>query len=118
LLNSVTHNAVWIGTETILILVNQAMQQGTFSVGDFALFVYYLDWVTGASEFIGYFLARFKQPAVSFDSLLELLSGNTQADLVAHSSLPMEGELPPVQPTGAAGGCCSHVCTGRRPNGV
>lgn len=99
LLDSVGSNAVWIGTGFILILASQAMQRGEFSVGDFALFVYYLDWVTGSSEFFGYFLARFKQTAVSFDRMLEILPGSTHKDLVDHKPLYLDGVLPDVEPT-------------------
>ncbi len=103
LLDSVSSSTVWIGTGFILILASQAMQRGDFSVGDFALFAYYLDWVTGASEFFGYFLARFKQTAVSFDRMLEVAPGSTHADLVVHNPLHLEGGLPEVAATAAAG---------------
>ncbi len=99
LLDSFSSNTVWVGTGFILILASQAMQQGAFSVGDFALFVYYLDWVTGASEFFGYFLARFKQMTVAFDRMLEILPGSTHQDLVEHTPLHLDGVLPDVEPT-------------------
>lgn len=96
LLDSVSSNAVSLGTGFILILASQAMSTGTFSVGDFALFVYYLDFVTGFSEFFGFFLAHFKQTSVSFDRMAEFLFKSSPAVLVEHDSLHLTGELPPI----------------------
>ncbi len=45
-LDSVFANTVNLGTGLILILAAQSMRGGTFTVGDFALFVYYLTFVT------------------------------------------------------------------------
>ena len=96
LLDSVSSNAVSLGTGFILILASQAMSSGTFSVGDFALFVYYLDFVTGFSEFFGFFLAHYKQTSVSFDRMAEFLFKSPPAVLVEHNSLYLKGELPTI----------------------
>lgn len=96
LLDSLSGNTVSLGTGAILLMASQAMQTGAFSVGDFALFVYYLDFVTGFSEFFGFFLAHFKQTTVAFERMLELLPGKPAEDLVKPEQLFLEGELPPV----------------------
>lgn len=96
LLDSVSSNTVSLGTGVILLMASHAMQTGTFSVGDFALFVYYLDFVTGFSEFFGFFLAHFKQTAVSFERMLELLPGKPAEYLVKPDYLHLEGVLPPI----------------------
>ncbi len=101
MLDAVSSNTVSLGTGMILILASNAIQAGTFSVGDFALFVYYLDFVTGFSEFCGYFMAHLKQTTVAFDRMMELLPGETHSRLVEHSPLHLEGELPDVTPTAA-----------------
>ncbi|HEY9667867.1 MAG TPA: ABC transporter ATP-binding protein [Coleofasciculaceae cyanobacterium] len=77
LLKSAFENLVSIGTGLILLVAAQSMQAGvgTLSVGDFALFVYYLPFVTFFLEFFGVFLALLKQTEVSFERMQALLCG-------------------------------------------
>lgn len=75
LLNSVFWNTLNIGTGLILLLSAGAIQNGSFTVGDFALFVYYLVWVTDATFFFGLALARYRQATVSNERLTELMQG-------------------------------------------
>jgi ATP-binding cassette subfamily B protein len=94
LLDAVSSNAVSLGTGFILLMASQAMNSGAFSVGDFALFVYYLDFVTGFSEFFGFFLAHFKQTSVSFIRMAEFLFNSSPEVLVEHKPLHLSGALP------------------------
>jgi ATP-binding cassette subfamily B protein len=98
LLRSVNANSVSLGTGLILILSAQAIQAGTFTVGDFALFVYYLGFVTDFTQFFGRFLAHYKQTGVAFERMAVLLQGAPPARLVAHRSLHLSGPLPPAAP--------------------
>jgi ATP-binding cassette subfamily B protein len=50
---SVYWNTVYLGTGLILLLGARSMRDGTFTVGDFALFVSYLGLVTDFSAFAG-----------------------------------------------------------------
>ncbi len=65
MLESVFWNSVNIGVGLILILAAGSMSDGSLGIGDFALFVFFLDYVTDAGFFVGLFLARFKQAGVS-----------------------------------------------------
>ncbi len=96
LLHSVFWNTVNLGTGAILILAAQAMRAGTFTVGDFALFVYYLGWLTEWTAVFGILLARYKQAGVSFGRMETLLQGAPPATLVQHGPVYMAGELPAV----------------------
>jgi ATP-binding cassette subfamily B protein len=58
-------STVEISTGIILIMAGQAMSQGTFTVGDFALFVAYLWEVTEGLTFLGNMFAVQKQTDVS-----------------------------------------------------
>jgi ATP-binding cassette subfamily B protein len=53
------------------------MQAGTFKVGDFTLFVFYLGWVTELPGFAGLMMAVMQQVNVSKDRLTELLQGES-----------------------------------------
>jgi len=96
LLGSVFRNTVTIGTGAILLLSAQAMRAGTFTVGDFALFAYYLDVVTGFTGLIGERWAWYKRVGVSIDRLMVLLPEAPPETLVKHSQVYMRGELPEV----------------------
>ncbi|WP_020618454.1 ABC transporter ATP-binding protein [Paenibacillus daejeonensis] len=74
-LDSVFSNTVHIGTGLILLLAAYKMRAGTFSIGDFALFVYYLNFVTQFITNVGRFLTYFKQMEVALRRLTSLLQG-------------------------------------------
>jgi ATP-binding cassette subfamily B protein len=97
-LESVFWNTVNIGTGIILILAAAAMSDGTLGVGDFAVFVYFLDFVTDATYFIGLFIARLRQAGVSFDRMLGLMRGSEAVDLVRKRDLQLTGPHPPPPP--------------------
>jgi ATP-binding cassette, subfamily B, bacterial len=98
LTGSVYWNTVHLGTGMILLLGARAMSEGTFTVGDFALFVSYLGFVTEFSGFIGLFLTQYKQLGVSVARMLALLRGgatNVPAEaLVDSTPLDLVGPLP------------------------
>jgi ATP-binding cassette subfamily B protein len=96
LLGSVFRNTVTLGTGVILLLSAEGMRAGTFTVGDFALFVYYLNVLTGFTTLIGERWAWYKQVGVSVDRLLVLLPDAPPETLVKHSQVYMRGELPDV----------------------
>ena len=121
LVKSVFQNIVSIGTGGILLLSSTLMQvsAGTLTVGDFALFVYYLSFVTYFLSFLGESIALFKQTEVSFERLEVLLSNTSAGEsrsngvqegsslsisaLVAHNPLYLNGlcdrkqPLPPIE---------------------
>jgi ATP-binding cassette subfamily B protein len=98
LTESIYWNTVHLGTGLILLLGAKAMSEGTFTVGDFALFVSYLGFVTEFSAFIGLFLTQYKQLGVSVARMLALMRGGATtvpaAALVRHASLHLSGPLP------------------------
>jgi ATP-binding cassette subfamily B protein len=106
LTGSVYWNTVYLGTGMILLLGAQAMRDGTFTVGDFALFVSYLGFVTEFSGFLGLFLTQYKQLGVSVGRMLALMRGGATnvpaATLVVSTPLdlaePTPGDAPVVAP--------------------
>jgi ATP-binding cassette, subfamily B, bacterial len=85
--DSIFANTVSIGTGLILILASQSMRAGSFTIGDFALFVYYLAFVTEFTQFFGQFLAHYKQTGVAFTRMAVLLQGAPPERLVRHGAL-------------------------------
>lgn len=95
LMRVVIENTVNIGTGVILLLAARPISAGTFTVGDFALFVHYLGIVNNSVTFLGNMIARLKQAGVSFERLVDLLQGDP-AEILRHRPVYMEGPLPEV----------------------
>jgi ATP-binding cassette subfamily B protein len=86
LINSVNASAVNLGTGAILLL-SVAPQAAHLPLGDFALFVYYLGFVTDFTQFFGHFLAQYRQTGVSFERMTELIGDRPPERIVAHVPL-------------------------------
>lgn len=93
LLNSIFDNTVSIGTGLILLLVGQSMRKGSFTVGDFALFIYYLNFVADFTQFLGEFLAHYTQTGVAYSRMHNLLQGESIETLVKHNNIFLKGKL-------------------------
>ena len=95
ILESILQNIVDLGTGGILLLVAQSMQSGLglLTIGDFALFVYYLSFITDFLDYLGRFIMLCKQTEVSFERLAALLSGTPAQALVANHQLYLDYPL-------------------------
>ena len=96
-LDSIFSNTSTLVVGIVLLLVAGLMRQGGFTVGDFALFVYYLGYLTEFITHFGSFLATYQQAGVSLTRLVGLLQGLPAKSLVAHHPLYLNGALPPLQ---------------------
>jgi ATP-binding cassette subfamily B protein len=97
-LNSVFFNAVNLGIGAVLLLSAQAMHANTFTVGDFALFVYFLTWVTQLTNRFGTLLAEYKQIGISINRLTDLLQGGLDVALVESDALYLNDPIPSLPP--------------------
>src|SRR6266699_2168503 len=93
-LNSTFGNTVGLGTGLILILAAQTLQQGQLGIGDLALFIYYLGFVTDFTQFFGMFLAYYTQTRVAFQRMDTLLQGSPPRQLVTHKPLYLQETIP------------------------
>ncbi|HNS51983.1 MAG TPA: ABC transporter ATP-binding protein [Anaerolineae bacterium] len=94
--NSIFRNTANIGTGGILLLAAGRMQAGTFGVADFALFVYYLGFVTDFAALVGERWAWYKRTGVSIGRLLALLQDAPPEKLVEPHPVYMRGDMPDV----------------------
>ena len=84
-----------LATGLILLLVGASLQDGTFTVGDFALFVSYIGVIGDALDWIGGTLVDATQAKVSWQRLVELLQGDAPPPaLVEHGPVYMRGAFP------------------------
>jgi ATP-binding cassette subfamily B protein len=99
---SIYWNTVNLGTGLILLLGAQAMRAGSFTVGDFALFVSYLGFVTEFTGFAGLFLTQWKQLNVSVRRMLALMRGESSGvgaeGLVTRTPLFLHRPMPTLTP--------------------
>lgn len=95
-LRSVFINSGNLGTAVILILAAQQIGAGTFTVGDFALFVFYLTSVTSFLGFVGFMIARYKQAGVAVSRMVRILQGADPLTLVAHGNIYIDKDTPAI----------------------
>jgi ATP-binding cassette subfamily B protein len=96
LLFSFSNITVTFGIGMTLLLAGRAMAAGRFSVGDFALFVYYLWFTTELPSMIGTFIGDYKQQEVSINRLIELIPDEPARALVEHVPVYEHGGIPPL----------------------
>ncbi|MDX1994978.1 MAG: ABC transporter ATP-binding protein [bacterium] len=96
LLQSIFWNMGNLGTGIILLLAAQLTRQDQFSVGDFALFVYYLETIGEFTGFVGMFAARYKQGGVSLKRMQRLMQGAPETDLIEYGPVYERGDLPDI----------------------
>jgi ATP-binding cassette subfamily B protein len=95
-LASIYRNTSTLGTGVILILVGQSMRAGTFTLGDFSLFVYLLQSMGDLTTFAGMLAARYKQLDVSVQRMYRLMENAPLDALVQRSPVNLSGPLPEV----------------------
>ena len=94
--NSIHGTTVTFGVGVMLLLVGQAMQAGTFTIGDFALFTYYLTFTTDLPGYLGNFFGDYQAQTVSITRLTELVPDDPPEVIVESHPIYAEGDLPPL----------------------
>jgi len=95
-LHAIFRNAVNLGTGLVLVLAGSAMRDGSFTIGDFALFSFFLGEIGDISAFFGLLWARYKQIGVSVQRLERLIQGSPEGALTEFSTIYVDGDLPDV----------------------
>ncbi len=105
-LQSIFTNSATLATGIILLVAAQSMQHGGFTIGDFALFVAYLNSLALFMTQFGVFLAQLKQAGVSIDRLTNVAAGRPAAQqtndlqaqagdtILTHLPIYLSGSLP------------------------
>jgi len=84
-------NLSTIAVGGVLLLVPRALHQGSFTVGDFALFVNYLARLSTVTTYVGQYATIYRQVQVSLTRLRPLLIGEPASALVeVHPLKPRE----------------------------
>ncbi len=97
LLRSINNNMVNVAQGIILLLVATKMQDGSFTVGDFALFVTYLPRLTDTMSFFGDMLAQYRRAEVSLERMQASLQDAPPEAVVSVDELYLFKDPPELQ---------------------
>ncbi|MCB1693389.1 MAG: ABC transporter ATP-binding protein, partial [Pseudomonadales bacterium] len=95
-LNSMFVNSANLGIGVVLLLVADRMKDGSFSVGDFALFVFYLEFISELTTFVGLLVARYKQIGVSIGRMERLMQGAKDDALIDPGAIYVYHDYPVI----------------------
>ena len=101
LLRSINTNMATIATALVLLVAASGILEGTFSVGELAVFLTYLPRLTGYMAFAGDIVAQHRRTGVAFDRVRRLAVDAPDAVLLDRSRVPLKGvvdEPTPPQP--------------------
>ncbi|MEM7031810.1 MAG: ABC transporter ATP-binding protein [Chloroflexota bacterium] len=93
-INAALRNITTIGTGLILLVAAQFIQAGQFSIGDLALFIFYLGFLSETIFVMGMTLTEYRMAKVSFERMAGLLQQHKPAVLVKHGAIYQREPLP------------------------
>ncbi len=96
-MNAIYGNVVSFGNGFILLLAASGMREKTFSIGDFAVFAFYLERVASNIEFFGQYANTVRQAGVSLKRMIELLQGASDRKLTQPHPIQLSGKLPNLE---------------------
>lgn len=96
IMHTINRNIVSVCISIILLMAGQSMRAGTFTVGDFALFVTYLTQLADLLGYFGNMIARHKRVAVSYSRLNGFMVGAPDGSLVEHHPIYLKEQPPEV----------------------
>jgi ATP-binding cassette subfamily B protein len=85
-----------IGIGLVLLFAGGAISAGSFTVGDFALFLLYIGYITEFLNNVGSFIGDYKTQTISIQRLQELADDTTLPALVANRPVYLHEEPPPL----------------------
>ena len=98
LLDSLNASIVNFGVGVVLLMAGTGIAQGTFTVGDFALFVSYLWFTTQVPSELGTFYGDFKTQQISIERLLELVRPEPASRLIEVHPIDLNGLQAVIEP--------------------
>lgn len=96
--DAITANTVSVGTGLVMLLAAGSLGGAGLTVGDFVLFVAYLDFIADFAAGLGKYLAHYRQTGVAFARMDALLGDAPPEALVAPAPLHLRGPVPAVPP--------------------
>ncbi|HZQ99588.1 MAG TPA: ABC transporter ATP-binding protein [Chloroflexota bacterium] len=97
-LDALDQNLTHLGAGLVLLLGAQAIRDGSFTVGDFALFVVYLDQLKWFPDEIGRIITGLKRIEVCYARMRAVVPGEPPAALAAPAPVYLRGAPPEPPP--------------------
>jgi ATP-binding cassette, subfamily B, bacterial len=94
ILHAIFHNAVNISTAVIMIVAAEKMKSGSFTIGDFALFTYYLPALAEMTWMMGSLLVRYRRAGVAVERMETLMQDAEPGTLVNHGPIYVNEDTP------------------------
>jgi ATP-binding cassette, subfamily B, bacterial len=103
LIDTLNSGTVNLGMGLVLLLAAQAMYQGAFTVGDFALFAAYMWPVTNLMRMLSRVLVYYRQADVAVERMERITANLPPGSVTTHRPLYLSGNAPqPVYPAKTA----------------
>ncbi|MBA3532051.1 MAG: ABC transporter ATP-binding protein, partial [Ardenticatenales bacterium] len=96
LIDVISGNTVTIGVALTLLIAARAIQAGTFTIGDFALFAASIWPVSELLRSVGAMMAGYKQATVSITRMQSVMQTGQDDQLVAPGAVYLQEALPPI----------------------
>lgn len=115
LLDALFTNISTISAGIVVLLGARALQSGSFTIGDFALFQQYLPFVAFVPLAIGRLLTQVQRIDVSLDRMESLTPSSPAETLTRHETRPLEEPraLPPLRALSVTDVRCLYPSSGR-----
>ena len=97
LLMSIYENILSIGTGMILIVVSFSIKEEKFNLGDFTIFIYYMNFISSFIQYFGNVMTKYKHTAVAIKSISDISEGINRENLVENTPLYIKEEIPEIQ---------------------
>lgn len=101
LLRSVNVNMATVGTALVLLVSAAAVRDGSFTVGELAVFLTYLPRLTNYMAFAGDIIAQHRRAGVAYERIVALSVDGTDGALLDRERVPLTGD--PAAPNVAPG---------------
>lgn len=86
-----------IATGIVMLIAASQLRDGSLSIGDFALFLLWVGFVSSLTVNLGTYLAFYRQASVAFRRMDAMLADAPPEALVEHASLQLRGSLPKLE---------------------
>lgn len=97
-LNTTFGSAAELGLGLVLLFAGGSMALGRFTVGDFALFSYFIPYLVEFTFMVGVLLSRYQQCGVSFERMAALLQGAPPETMAKSAPVHLTRPAPPLPP--------------------
>jgi ATP-binding cassette, subfamily B, bacterial len=98
LLRSINSNMATIATAIVLLMAGSSILDGSFSVGDLAVFLTYLPRLTGYMAFAGDIVAQHRRAGVSYERIRRMAVDAPDEALLDRTRVPLVDDMPEPGP--------------------